>query len=579
MDRSAQIVALLSFLFFSLVTYGQKPVKQGLRASAYYYLQGIEVQEDSSQSQYSWMNPNDRAYVLGEDTTQVQEETSVRRKLPLKEQGDSLVSAPILTISDSVAQTISPVQDSLSTAQAMDSLLISVALDSQSIPAPLDSISTSLSDTVLIEQQVVLPDTLSMDLAEDSLNIMPLVDDSIVLAEVLIPPVLETDTVRSNTDSTTVSKALVEIPKEQSRVSKEIEPKKSEVLIKSNLDLFGNQEISQTPLDTLPSRRRLLGNPRTESIRIIEQRQVTQPIIMPTQTKVIERTVEQPATYTGEYAGLSEAERERQLRLDAENARKVELEKLELEKKALEMEEQGLTTSQIPVPKTTATDTTTEASQATSTPVQGSTNILPLPIPVSSMAQSAEKVVIVQRDTITEKAVEKMGQQLKAISRKDSIENAKLKAEMKLGQIRVENRIGRIESKIDTLINALGQRTTMDKTEFKESSEDMDVYFAVNSHFITEKQRESLGQYLDEARGKGEFKVVLSGYADNSGDASYNKMLVEKRIGAVKKAIEEFGINPTEILINNYGKQKADTSKTYNPSDRKVTIQLFSAEN
>jgi outer membrane protein OmpA-like peptidoglycan-associated protein len=50
-------------------------------------------------------------------------------------------------------------------------------------------------------------------------------------------------------------------------------------------------------------------------------------------------------------------------------------------------------------------------------------------------------------------------------------------------------------------------------------------------------------------------KVIVEGYTDSSGSASYNQSLSERRADSVRTALVKMGVDPTRVVAQGYGKE------------------------
>ncbi len=458
-----------------------------------------------------------------------------------------------------------------------------------------------LTDSLMVPEIEMLPeltDSLAQELTlvqQDSTLVLPVMQDSLRMASDIEDPLIfpieseESILIEDPTDETNKIDANQgnEIPQEttiqEAEVKSTSENKPVDGIEKSTTE--SQEEIPSTiieedrpKLNTEKSRRTIGENSLDEGVISVrtENRSARDTLI------IVERVVETAPTYTGEYAGLSEAEREKQLILDAESRRDIESKKLELEKIRLETQlstERGQTkseeeTQELPRDTLLHLEDSLIALNDTLLPdslnisVQDSIQGLIAIQQMHSKQIPEEPVLVIQRDTLSEKAMADLAKRLDEEAVKDSLYRQEERA-------RIDNRFDRLESKMDTLLNALGKPVVLDKSVYSVPSKELNIFFAVNSHTISGQQLRDLQSYLAQLSNFNDYRVVLSGYADNSGHVEYNKMLVEKRINAVKDAILNTGVAPAELLVNNYGKQESGTSKAYNQNDRKVTIQIY----
>lgn len=101
------------------------------------------------------------------------------------------------------------------------------------------------------------------------------------------------------------------------------------------------------------------------------------------------------------------------------------------------------------------------------------------------------------------------------------------------------------------------------------------VFFDIDQYSIAAKYDLILTKFAILLTKNTKVNLLLEGYADASGDASYNKILTEKRIRAVKKALITRGVDPLRISTENFGENKPsfknNSFKSYN---RRVDLIL-----
>jgi outer membrane protein OmpA-like peptidoglycan-associated protein len=82
------------------------------------------------------------------------------------------------------------------------------------------------------------------------------------------------------------------------------------------------------------------------------------------------------------------------------------------------------------------------------------------------------------------------------------------------------------------------------------------------------------GKLLDEVvramREAPESRVLVTGYADRSGDAAFNLALSERRAKAVRSYLLDHGIGAERVLLNYYG---ASRSTGEDAAERRVELE------
>ena len=113
----------------------------------------------------------------------------------------------------------------------------------------------------------------------------------------------------------------------------------------------------------------------------------------------------------------------------------------------------------------------------------------------------------------------------------------------------------------EDLAKAKEEAETAAKIEVKETvttqftGADAAIFFDINQHKLTEKQRVNLGFIANMIKQSGDKIFTISGYADNAtGSAAYNQKLSAKRTKTVYDIlVEEFKVNKNQLEIVNAG--------------------------
>lgn len=102
------------------------------------------------------------------------------------------------------------------------------------------------------------------------------------------------------------------------------------------------------------------------------------------------------------------------------------------------------------------------------------------------------------------------------------------------------------------------------------------IYFKTANSELSDSAKTYLENIIYSVDGYKDLKIVVSGYSDSRGDASYNMKLSQQRADTVAKFLSSFGIKQ-EILSRGYG-ETFSSPETKNKEDyfydRKVTITL-----
>ena len=98
------------------------------------------------------------------------------------------------------------------------------------------------------------------------------------------------------------------------------------------------------------------------------------------------------------------------------------------------------------------------------------------------------------------------------------------------------------------------------------------IHFEKNSTELNAASQLMLTEVIDILARNSRMKVLLTGWADQSGDAVLNLELSRKRAGTVKSFLAKSGLKEDRFVIKYYGASK---SQAENASDRKVSIEFL----
>ncbi len=104
------------------------------------------------------------------------------------------------------------------------------------------------------------------------------------------------------------------------------------------------------------------------------------------------------------------------------------------------------------------------------------------------------------------------------------------------------------------------------------------IFFTQNSNDLTEKAIEKLDQIFEILVKNPNTEILLNGYSDSIGAASYNTMISEIRANAVKSYLVGKGIQPSRITAFGHGAQKfiaSNKSAEGRQLNRRVEIKLI----
>jgi len=99
------------------------------------------------------------------------------------------------------------------------------------------------------------------------------------------------------------------------------------------------------------------------------------------------------------------------------------------------------------------------------------------------------------------------------------------------------------------------------------------LYFEKNSFTIGYAEKIKLNKIFDTLIKMTGNSVIITGFADKSGDKNYNAYLSEKRAKAVQNYFLSKGIDKKRLIINFMGDSESDS---INQADRKVVVDIIS---
>ena len=104
-----------------------------------------------------------------------------------------------------------------------------------------------------------------------------------------------------------------------------------------------------------------------------------------------------------------------------------------------------------------------------------------------------------------------------------------------------------------------------------------DVLFATNKSDLKSNglvNINKLSQFLQENPDR---KVIVEGYTDSTGSASYNQTLSERRANSVRMALVRAGVDPARIVSQGYGKEYPiadNSSNSGRAQNRRVEVTI-----
>lgn len=99
----------------------------------------------------------------------------------------------------------------------------------------------------------------------------------------------------------------------------------------------------------------------------------------------------------------------------------------------------------------------------------------------------------------------------------------------------------------------------------------VDINFGLGSKNLDLTAKYKLNEIIELLGYNPTFKLIITGYADKTGNSAANMALSQERARKVKSFIAESGISPSRLIVNFFGDQ---SSTSANPDDRKVVLEF-----
>lgn len=102
--------------------------------------------------------------------------------------------------------------------------------------------------------------------------------------------------------------------------------------------------------------------------------------------------------------------------------------------------------------------------------------------------------------------------------------------------------------------------------------------FALGGSTLSDEGKASIAEMVSQFRSEDVKSVVIEGYTDNTGDASFNQQLSEKRAQAVKdELVNAHGADPSKITTVGYGEANPiadNNTRAGRAKNRRVEIKV-----
>lgn len=131
------------------------------------------------------------------------------------------------------------------------------------------------------------------------------------------------------------------------------------------------------------------------------------------------------------------------------------------------------------------------------------------------------------------------------------------------------------------------KKVEITKMTVKEVLEDMttidlvNVYFGVDKAVVQNLYYTKLDGFADKVNQQANTVILILGHTDSDGDSAYNLKLSNRRSEATKKYLISKGVDPSRIVIKNYGEEKPaeeNTTSENKSKNRRVEVRMMTLQ-
>ena len=134
----------------------------------------------------------------------------------------------------------------------------------------------------------------------------------------------------------------------------------------------------------------------------------------------------------------------------------------------------------------------------------------------------------------------------------------------------IHKRIDGLEEAIQQIRSSNSNSSSGPTLKPLDQKEITQVFFAKNSLAISPAYHTDLNEVFREMQNNSKYRIIVTGYADKSGNTAINNKISRQRALSVSQYLQKKGISKNRILLNFLG----DSNSTKEgPSDRKVVIE------
>ncbi|EIM78454.1 OmpA/MotB domain-containing protein [Nitritalea halalkaliphila LW7] len=138
----------------------------------------------------------------------------------------------------------------------------------------------------------------------------------------------------------------------------------------------------------------------------------------------------------------------------------------------------------------------------------------------------------------------------------------------------VEKRLAETEAELASL-RASREPSSLDRTEVRLLNSKVEVFFGVNQRQASEEEIQKLEEIARFVKERPGYGLRLLGFADNTGNISYNIRLIEDRIAFIREQlVEQFEVPAEQIEKEVGGLVVRGRQSGTNDADRKVEVRI-----
>lgn len=164
-------------------------------------------------------------------------------------------------------------------------------------------------------------------------------------------------------------------------------------------------------------------------------------------------------------------------------------------------------------------------------------------------------------------------------TRQRQLDDQQKQTEQQVGEVKTE--VGEVKTQAGQAnqgVENVNQRvTSLDNYQAKYSEV---VYFSISSAKLTPENKQKLDNLVQEAKNEKGYAIAVSGYADKTGNASYNQQLSAQRANAVVEYLLQQGDVPVQRILTPAAMgtthpASGDSTSAGRKLDRRVEVKVL----